>query len=148
MKTRTKVAITVVLALLYWAVSQLSFDSGRHASVVGMTAAQLRTQYDNDNDRFFNNKLPKDVMIDYGETGSEYMATTAAVGDTFRISFNPSYAKSERVDEYLLLHEACHIATWKYGVSHGPEWRICMLQIDAQGGFREIFIDGYQEKIH
>ncbi|HXQ38134.1 MAG TPA: SprT-like domain-containing protein [Anaerolineales bacterium] len=147
MKTRTKVAITIILALLYWAVSQSLLNSSRHAPATGMTTTQLHAQYEQDNERFFNNRLPKNTIIDYGETDPQYMATTSLAGNTFRISFNPVYAKSERLDEYLLFHEACHIVTWRHGVDHGPEWRTCMLKIDVQGGFREIFIDGYQEKM-
>lgn len=147
MKTRTKVAFTIVAALLYWTISQLVFDSGHCASTFDMTIEQLQNQYSEDNDRFFNNKLPKKVTIDYGETDPRYMATTVLKDDGFHISLNLAFARAERVDQYLLLHEACHIETWSEGSQHGPDWRVCMLKIDAQGGFREIFIDEYEEKM-
>lgn len=112
-----------------------------------MTVEQLQSQYSSNNDRFFDNKLPKKVVIDYSETNPLYMATTTEHEDGFHISFNRAFARAGRVDEYLLLHESCHIVAWSDGVGHEARWRTCMLGIDAQGGFREIFIDGYKEKM-
>lgn len=147
MKTRTKIVLTIAAAVVYWMIVQTFLDSTRHVSAFGMTVEQLQNQYAVDNDRFFDDKLPKKVVIDYGETNPQYMATTAFRENEFHISLNPTFARAERVDKYLLLHEACHMDTWSEGVEHGPDWRVCMLKIDAQGGFREIFIDEYQEKM-
>lgn len=149
MKTRTKILITIVLAVIYWALTQALLNPPQHAfsTTVSLTAAQLKKLYDLDNNRFFDSKLPKNVVIDYNEMNPLYMATTNIMGDgLFHISLNPDYAKAERVEEYLLLHEACHIKTWS-DTLHGPKWRTCMLGLDAQGALREIFVDNYQEKI-
>ena len=124
-----------------------------------MSVDRLRAQYASNNSEFFNDRLPKDVVIDYSESDGENMATTMKFSDgTFHIALNPEYAGAKRVAEYLLLHEACHVAVWdrlhkdnnqvlSWQEEHGPVWRACMLKIDAVGGFRQIFIDSYVEKI-
>lgn len=122
-----------------------------------MTVERLQRQYASNNAEFFNDRLPKDIVIDYGENSDEFMATTVRWSDgTFHIALNPRYAGAERVAEYLLLHESCHVAVWDevhagsndkitQKKEHGPAWRACMLNIDAAGGFRQIFIDSFEE---
>lgn len=148
MKTRHKIAVVIILALLYWAViSSLERDaSAGKTSSYGMTVKQLRAKYDENNDRFFDGKLPKNVVIDYKNTDPDSMAATSMTGDVFSISFNPEFSNSPRIDMLVLLHEQCHIRTWAEYSKHGPEWRTCMLAVDAAGGFRELLIDGYKEK--
>lgn len=143
MKTRTKIILTIVAAVAYWAIIQAFLDSSRHASSVGLTVNELQVQYASNNDQFFQGKLPK-VAIDFLETNPNYLAATRKESGGFRISFNPVLAKSARLDDYLLLHEACHIATWEDS-AHGVEWRACMLKLDMQDAFREIFIYSFQE---
>lgn len=136
---------------------------GMEAAQVGtppvMTIAQVEKQYAAYNSEFFNDRLPKNVVIDYGEEDSKNMATTSRFSDgTFHIALNPQYVGAQRVVDYLLLHESCHVAVWdrlhkdndhvlSWEEEHGPVWRACMLKIDAVGGFRQIFIDSYVEKI-
>lgn len=149
MKTRTKIVLTIIAAVVYWAITQVLPTPSNRATAkgIGMSVKQLHNLYESNNHQFFDNKLPNNVVIDFDEKNPDDMATTTREDSgMFRISFNPTFSKATRVEEYLLLHEACHIAVWG-NTEHGPKWRACMLGIDAQGGFREIFIDGYREKM-
>jgi predicted SprT family Zn-dependent metalloprotease len=115
---------------------------------------RLYDKYEEYNQQYFGNKLPKDIIIDHNEP--EMMASTMYLGGNagrFLISFNDKYTAAERVADTTLLHEMCHVKTWDeqptsgtfdQSSRHGPRWRSCMLQLDMQGAFRYELIDGYQ----
>ncbi len=114
---------------------------------------RLYGQYQEFNEEYFGNKLPKDIIIDHNEP--KMMASTMYLSGIgrFYISFNDKYTLAERVADETLLHEQCHIATWSeqptdgtfdQSKRHGPRWRACMLQLDMQGAFRTELIDGYE----
>jgi hypothetical protein len=160
MKTRTKILITILLALLYFALIQHFNDNGPIRVELPLVPAQksiggpydLKAIYSEFNEQYFYNRLPKDVLIDFSET-ENYMATTIMMSDErFHIRFNPKYVNAERVVRETMLHEQCHIKTFKWELSledirtkqHGREWRACMLQLDTQGAFRRELIDYYE----
>ncbi len=168
MRTRDKILLVIAAAwLLYWVWETFHLPSITHCEVPAefMDAAHsrprmgipaLRAQYIQNNKEFFNDRLPTDVIIDFEEHEPNYMAGTQVEDNgQFHIMINPDMAPAERTEQYLLLHEACHIATWDEAnypdralpptnaEEHGPKWRACMLKIDAMGGFRRILIDYY-----
>ncbi len=80
------------------------------------------------------------------------MATTWCTKSGCILSFNPKYVLAPRVADSTMLHEMCHLKLWDKEVDtkgtqvyHGKMWQNCMLQLDAQGIFREIIIDNYRE---
>lgn len=151
MKLRWKIVITIALAMLaVWLQDQ--WDKHCHASVGRCEG--LNAWYDEYNANYFENELPKNVVIDYGEYNPDFMATTSKMSDgRFHIAFNEEFTKAPRVAHIVLYHEMCHVKTFdeddletKYslGGSHGPRWRTCMLILDAEGAFRHELIDAYK----
>jgi hypothetical protein len=112
-----------------------------------LTVTQLQQTYAAFNEEYFNNSLPKDAVVDYGERDNHFMATTQTLPDgRFHIAMNKDYVGGARHARLTLLHEQCHIKTWQREVvEHGRLWRSCMLQLDMAGAFREQLIDGYRE---
>ena len=142
MKTRTKIAIAIILALLYFAIQNCFPQSRDEASDV--TLAELQAAYSTYNITEFNGGLPGDAIIDFSEHEKDNMATTTLMTDgRFHLSFNRKYVTGIRTMNLIMLHEQCHVKTW--GDRHGQNWQACMLKLDANGAFREIIIDGYEE---
>lgn len=107
---------------------------------------------------YFDDKLPKDAVVDWGEPSDDYMASVEVMSNgKFHVAFNDYFSTADRVARLIMLHEQCHIATndakdfvTSDGIaihdSHGKAWRTCMLGLDNQGAFRDILIDNYEEK--
>jgi len=146
MKTRTKILITVGLAIAYFWLTQKFAPTPAQPA---LSAKQLQSWYSAYNETYFDNSLPKNVVIDYDQHDDQYMATTMKwQNGTFHINFNRNYTGGERVALYTLLHESCHIKTWdSYNVfdgEHNKSWQDCMLRLDSHGAFRKILIDNYE----
>jgi SprT-like family len=97
------------------------------------------------NTEFFDDKLPRNVVIDWDEHDPSRMAATSKLPDgRFHITFNQRYCLADRVAHMALLHEDCHIVTWAERVPdvHGPAWRTCMLNLYQTGAFKAELIDG------
>ena len=116
-----------------------------------VTVSYLEKLYAVNNEAYFQNKLPKVITIELSEERD--MATTFCNGSgNCIIKFNLRYTAAERVADFTILHEMCHVKVWGkeeddlgQEVAHGRLWRSCMLQLDQAGAFREIIIDGYRE---
>lgn len=162
MRTRTKALIVILLAVLYFVLIQYGCDDSKEldspddksgtpgTAAKGITlSTDLKMLYDEYNNEYFGDKLPKDAIIDWAEYDSEYMATTIRMTDgTYHIAFNEKYVQADRVLKTTLLHEMCHIPTYDdFTVKdgwHGKRWRACMLGLDMRGAFRRELIDGYE----
>jgi len=150
MTTRNKVLLTILLAVIFWAIfgctpRVTTNSSTRVANDV--TVSYLRQSYATYNEEFFRNRLPKDTHIDMSPETDD-MATTSCnlEGTGCVLHFNPRYVLASRVADFTMLHEMCHIKTWgPESVKHGRVWRACMMQLDLQGAFRDIIIDRYWE---
>jgi hypothetical protein len=151
MKTRWKIVLTILAATIYFALVQ---NYGAHCpSGTSVTEAQMNQTYSEFNQEYFHDRLPHDVVIDFGE--SVAMATTVKMADgRFHIAFNEKYNQSARQMRETMLHEVCHVKTWHplaeqtpediLTGQHGNRWRACMLQLDMAGAFRREIIDYYQ----
>lgn len=147
MRTRTKVLITIILAVLYFALLQ-------HFEPIARVKADLPKDldkwYETYNSEFFDDKLPKDVVIDWGEYDNDRMASTTVLPDgRFHIAFNEKYCLAERTVHITLQHEVCHVKTFSEitrdpASEHGPRWRTCMLNLYQQGSFKKELIDGWR----
>ena len=155
MRTRYKILITILLAVLFW---DLFGCAPEHTAVSAttiletnrVTVGYLETLYAVDNEAFFHNKLPPATTIDLLE--EKDMASTLCENGVCNIKFNLKYVAARRTVALVMLHEMCHIKVWNkemdvFGqqVEHGKLWRSCMLELDAAGAFREILIDNYSE---
>ena len=149
-----KLFIVLALVLCGWWMLGCGSNEKRAATsilVPEVTTAYLKNLYAIDNERYFQNSLPKDPDIDMTE--KLYMASTVCEDGSCVLKFNPRYTSAFRIADFTMLHEQCHIKTWgmeidpitKKEVVHGKVWRSCMLQLDAAGAFREIIIDNYSE---
>ena len=142
MKTRIKVIIVILLAIVCFELTQKYGAPAKIGSIGNLDAI-----YNSLNVQYFGNSLPKDTVVDWSETGSTNMATTYKLQDgRFHIALNEQYLKAERVLALTMLHEQCHIKTFteaEAGQEHGARWRTCMLELDLQGAFRNQLIDGY-----
>lgn len=144
MKTRTKIAITVLAATLYFALAQIvrpNTDEG-----------YVRDWYAIYNVQYFDDKLPKDTVVTYADIKPTISdPRTDLMGITWQdfnqkmhIQLNPRYVSGERFAKITLLHEMCHIKTWgQSNKEHSFQWRACMLGLDTQGAFRKLIVDGY-----
>lgn len=162
MRTRTKIILTILMAAITFWLFGCASKTRRNdtANRNSRLPAHLDKWYAAYNEEYFNNTLPKDVVIDWGLSGEESIATTIRMSDKrFHIAFNDFYARAERVAHTTLLHEMCHIPTYdedegadgafpdltQIQRTHGPQWRACMLRIDGMGAFRRELIDGYDK---
>jgi hypothetical protein len=117
----------------------------------------LTNLYAEDNERYFQNRLPKDPSIVILDKKDRNMATSSCQEDGCVLEFNIRYTAAFRVAAFTMLHEQCHIKTGTQEKQinpttgkpfvHGKVWRTCMLQLDAQGAFREIIIDNDTESM-
>lgn len=154
MKTRWKILLVIFAAILCSWLAQNARLRPMPTPAAAYSTKKLQETYAGFNGQYFQNSLPKDVVIDYSEYNPEYAATTRPLPDgRFHIAINETYAGAERMLLITILHEECHVKTWDLDMGaggndmHGKHWRACMLQLDAQGVFREIIIDGYREKM-
>ena len=159
MRMRNKILLTILLAVLCsWLFGRerehyVPIPSPETAN--GETdVAYLQQLYAVYNEAYFHNRLTKTPRIDLSET-SNNMATTFCKNENdtdCEIEFNEKYVAAPRVADFTMLHEQCHVKTWMkdtddFGIQidHGKMWRSCMLELDAEGAFRQIFIDNYRE---
>jgi hypothetical protein len=156
MKTREKIVIAILLGVL---ASWLFSCTREHYVSVPQPAngtvdvEYLQRTYAAYNNGYFQNKLTDTPKIDLLEPDPTNMASTYCDPDGgCVIHLNTKYVAAPRVGDQTLLHEMCHIKTWMQDmddkglqVDHGKHWRTCMLNLDTQGAFREIIIDGYAE---
>lgn len=144
MKLRWKIVITILLAFLAVWLQGVLEDRTKVVHASSGRCEGLNVWYKTYNERYFDNKLPEDAIVDYGEYNDDYMATTSKLPNgTFHIGLNEKFTSAARVAHLVILHEQCHIATWNEAVDHGPRWRVCMLGLDIMGANRGLLIDGY-----
>jgi hypothetical protein len=151
MRTRTKILITILLAVLYFALVQ-HFNDNRLVQTELPSArskADLPSHLDwwNEgfNSEYFGDKLPKDIVIDWNERDDHNMATTTTLPDgRFHIALNEKYCLATRIAHVTLLHEDCHVLTFSEvedGKEHGPRWKTCMVNLSQQHAFENELID-------
>jgi hypothetical protein len=144
-RLRTRVLLTILLAVLYFALTQ---RFGAHQVAKSDLPKDLDKWYATYNAEYFNDKLPKNTIISWNEVDDRYMATTTVLpSGRYHIAFNKKYCLADRVAHITLLHEDCHILTFTEvsegkKEEHGPRWRTCMLHLALQGAFESELIDG------
>lgn len=154
MKTRTKILITVTLAFLTsWVFEHFQDPSPQEPSSASFDDLNehLNHQFEAYNSAYFQDRLPKNTIIDFSETRDLYTSVTERLPDgRYRIAFNKKYVRATTIADIILLHESCHIPTYDDYDSvegyHGKEWRACMLELDMQGAFRHELIYAFQGK--
>jgi hypothetical protein len=152
MKIKTKILITIILAVLVSQAIQYFQSSPEEPSKATFDdlTEYLADRYEIYNSAYFKNELPENTVIDFSETRDTYVAITTKLPDgRFHIAFNKKYVRTPDFGDLILLHESCHIPTYdyydeKYGY-HGKEWRACMIELELQGAFHHVLIEGFGE---
>jgi len=83
--------------------------------------------YDTFNREAFGNELPQ-AKLEWKEMPHLLGKTVKKDDGKFYIYLNPDLIRCQRTGDQTLLHEMCHIKTWKLNpkTDHGPEWQGCM----------------------
>lgn len=150
MKLRQVILLEIIVLIVIGLVG-VSLPAHRSAHALPGSPHNLDKVYQEFNTEYFQDSLPKNVIVDFSETDGN-MATTNKLADgKFRISFNKKYITAQRIAREIMLHEQCHIKAWGNLTeedweteSHGKKWRTCMLNLDIEGAFRRELIDYYQ----
>jgi len=61
------------------------------------------------NHAYFQDELPKNILITYDINDDRFMALTDYEGGRYHISFNMKYNFSNKMERFNLLHELCHV---------------------------------------
>jgi hypothetical protein len=109
-----------------------------------LTLKEVRQLYVNNNHEYFHDSLPKDTVVEFGNNdfialdGSLHHAlgNTNKKGDQFTITIDPRWAPASITKQATMLHEECHVATWKMDrEDHGKHWQACIANLYTQGAF-------------
>jgi hypothetical protein len=153
MQYKTKFPVAVwLLSVLFWSACAYVACYGHQrlrdlapARIKVISGKDLDTWYRAYNSEYFNDNLPKDAVLDWGEYDPDRMASTSRLPDgRFHVAFNEKYCLAGRVMHIVLLHEQCHIQTFSEKTDHGPRWRTCMLNLYQQDAFKKDLIDGIE----
>ena len=160
MKTKAKVGLTVVAAVVYWVI--VSWLMGCHRkkqpelpTVILIDRSQvndaiLQQDYLEYDKLYFDNKMPRNtVVVSLGPAyayGKDNMGITERVDGVFFIQINPVFHPTQKQMDITLLHEMCHVVTWGSSDGpktqrkrHGPEWQACMLDLAEDGAFDDLW---------
>lgn len=130
-------AMFVCCLFLYWIFQYIKDHPVAH-KILGV-APVLSQQYNDDNYKWFEAKLPKSTKVFYGEADGN-VADVYTVGGEFVIEINPKYNRNPSQEMFSLLHEECHIKTWnENGIGHGPIFQACMFNLASRGAFSELW---------
>lgn len=95
------------------------------------------------NHAYFQDELPKDVLITRTLNDPRFMALTLYSDGHYHIDINPKYNLSTKTERINLLHESCHIRQFieddEEFDQHGPHFQNCMLGLAKQGAFSDLW---------
>lgn len=121
----------LVLFVLFLAAIYLYADEYPLAS-----EKDLKDQYRFYNMMYFDDELPHDIAIKYGECGKPGdIACTDFLNGAFKITLVKRMNPANILAYESLLHESCHIRTWGEK-SHGKLWWGCMRRLFNQGALQ------------
>lgn len=152
-----KSQIVVLLLIVALVLLVLSFfqriDAPKSNGGLSINPAAL---YQTDNELYFDNKLPKDVIIVAEEApdrlpGEEVFALTQHAAHThwYKMYISPRMNFNGAIERFSIYHEACHIERWearqaeglpeRVSNEHGSDWQRCMLSLAERGAFADIW---------
>jgi len=151
-----KVNISLVIAAFAGALLMVSGFCIAHAGPKYRFKTSPAALYQSDNELYFDNKLPKNVIFVEGECpdkptdgGFNVACTSHAVGTRwYKVWVSPTYNETLTDEREAVLHESCHIRVYENyenknetygGDEHGPEWQDCMLTLAKKGAFETIW---------
>jgi hypothetical protein len=123
-------------------IGMILFSAGAASS---LDRDRMSSWYNGYNEKYFNNELPKDVLITHDLHDDRFSALTEQYkSGMYHIQFNLKFNQSGREELFTLLHESCHIRQMssKEGDEfdqHGPRWESCMHELANKGAFDELW---------
>ena len=103
---------------------------------------KLELYYQIYNEQYFDNRLPKDVII-YWDTSIEVdeLAVTSLnqSADQFVVRFSLNLQFSDALSRMVLLHEMVHIKLWNVARGHGKAFQDEMLSLANRGAFEQLW---------
>lgn len=95
------------------------------------------------NHTYFQDELPKTVVITRNLQDDRFMAITDYSDGYYHIGINPRFNLSTKTERINLLHEQCHILGFVEHDDefdqHGPKWQQCMHNLANQGAFNDLW---------
>lgn len=97
------------------------------------------------NEMYFNDALPKTVLVDWHLNDPRYLGLTdyEEHGEYYHIMLNPEYNKSGKTARLTLLHEMCHVSLRHDDDvefdQHGPKWQACMHRLANAGAMEDLW---------
>ena len=127
MKTRTKILITILLAVLYFLISQ---------SIRAAEMCLLQDDYTNFNRDYFLGQLPDDVNVEWANLGllHDMGATWIDEAGTRQIRIDRRTNPVLRQARLTLLHEMCHVK-FNNRCGHGPKFKKEKRRLILAGAF-------------
>lgn len=113
------------------------------AATANAAPDNLDAWYAGFNHQYFQDELPKTVVITKTLDDDRFMALTFYENGRYHIALNPRYNISTKVERMNILHESCHIRMFVEGEEefddHGPKWQSCMLELAEKGAFASLW---------
>jgi SprT-like family len=105
----------------------------------------MYSDYADVNEQYFLGQLPAEIhiqFVDYltNDQGVPLMGWTLCIADHCTIKLDKKQNPNERVAEFTLYHEMCHIDTLGKDLDiHGPKFQSCMLDLASRGLFHDLW---------
>lgn len=99
---------------------------------------RLRRWYRENNERWFNGRLPDDVDVIYAPVSGCSGMVTQDNAEDFILTINPKYAIDMKAVRITLLHEMVHIDLAPY-YTHGERFQNAMKRLAVMGAFRGLW---------
>lgn len=95
------------------------------------------------NHSYFQDELPKMVVITRNLADDRFMAITDYDNGYFHIGINPKFNLSTKTERINLIHEMCHVQGFVEHDDefdqHGMKWQACMHRVADQNGFNDLW---------
>lgn len=99
-----------------------------------ITNAELQCMYHEFNRKWFGNRLPKDMVVEF-EKIEPMGCTHYRRGRPLYIDINFNYRSNRCIVSMTLLHEMVHVEL-PYNINHGKQFHKRMIQLARKGAFK------------
>lgn len=99
-----------------------------------VTNAELQCMYHEFNKKWFGNRLPKDMVVNF-EKMDPLGCTLFRRGRPLYININWKFRSNRSSVAMTLLHEMVHVEL-PYGINHGRQFHKRMMQLARKGAFK------------
>ncbi len=136
MRLRTKILLTILLAIAYfWTTQHVSREkTDGDCSTGHIPQAKLLQWYADANKDYFDDQLPHDTgIVWYNLRYKKAMADTSCNEQGCIIRLDPYVNVAPATAQLSLYHEICHVYTRNAELDHGPEFQNCVTMLFRKG---------------